>query len=236
MERFWEIDALRGLALIFMVAFNYSFAFYYLKISISEPKIGYAYAIASTFILVSGISMTLFYNQCKKNSAFRNFLSRGLKIFGFGIIITLVTFLSFPKDYILFGILHLIGFSTIAGYFFIKRKKLNLILGSIVIFLGFCLQNFRFDFSWLLWLGFVPSNFQTFDYFPIIPWFGLMLVGIAVGNILYRKGKRTFKIMDMSGNFIVKFLSFLGRNSLKIYLLHQPFLIFVLLLLGFKIF
>jgi uncharacterized membrane protein len=82
----------------------------------------------------------------------------------------------------------------------------------------------------------MPENFVTFDYFPIFPWFGVTLLGIYFGNLFYENGKRQFTIKDMSNNSIIKFLTFLGRNSLFIYLGHQPLLIILLLILGFKIF
>ncbi len=71
------------------------------------------------------------------------------------------------------------------------------------------------------------------DYFPILPWFGLVLVGIFLGNTLYRDYKRRFPIKDVSNHPISRAFIFLGRNSLIIYLLHQPILIAVLYLLGF---
>jgi uncharacterized membrane protein len=189
------------------------------------------------FISISGLSLTISYTQTKnKAEAHKKIFMRGLKIFSFGVLITSITFLTFPEAFIIFGILHLIGFSIIFGQFFLKFKKMNLLLGLIIILLGFYLQNFRFDFPWLLWLGFIPKDFFTFDYFPILPWFGVSLLGIFFGNVLYNKGKRNFKIRDFSNSVAVKFLSFLGRNSLTIYLLHQPLLILLLLILGFKLF
>jgi uncharacterized membrane protein len=189
------------------------------------------------FISISGLSLTLSYNQIKsKKEVHKRFFLRGLKIFSLGMLITIVTFLTFPEAFIIFGILHLIGFSIIFGQFFVKFKRLNLLLGILLILLGFYLQNFRFDFPWLLWLGFIPKDYLTFDYFPILPWFGVSLLGIFFGNILYNKGKRNFKIRDFSDTLVVKILSFLGRNSLTIYLLHQPILILILLTLGFKVF
>jgi uncharacterized membrane protein len=234
-QRFWEIDTLRGFAIINMIIFNYSFALSYLGILNLNLGLSYAMAIASTFIFISGISMTLSYNRNSKNFH-KRFILRGLKIFGWGLIITIITFLAFPEAFVVFGILHFIGVSIILGQFFLKFKKLNLLLGLLILILGFYLQTFRFDFPWLLWLGFFPTNFYTFDYFPILPWFGVTLLGIFFGNRLYKKGRRCFKIKDLSNFSVVKLLTFLGRKSLLIYLLHQPVLILILLLLGFRLF
>ena len=238
-KRFWEIDTLRGFAIINMIIFNYSFALSYLKIYNLNLGLTYASLIASTFIFLSGLSLTISYSRVKKRKPkeiYKKFFSRGLKIVGYGILITFITFLTFPQVFVIFGILHFIGISIIFGLFFLNFKKLNLFLGSLIIALGIYLQNFRFDFPWLLWLGFIPKYFYTVDYFPILPWFGVSLLGIFFGNLLYKNGKRKFKIKDLSNLSIVKFLAFLGRKSLIIYLAHQPLLILILLILGFKMF
>ncbi len=195
--------------------------------------------IASMFLFIVGVSLILSYSKVKKESkksVILKYLKRGLKIFSLGLLITAVTWAFFPNDFIIFGILHLIGISIILVIPLLKFKRLNLILGLITISLGFFLEQFRFGFDWLLWLGFIPNNFYTFDYFPILPWFGVILLGLFFGNLLYPNGKRSFKIKDISNFFITKFLAFLGRNSLIIYLVHQPLLIIFLLILGFKIF
>ena len=239
MNRFWEVDLLRGIAIILMIIFNYSFALYYLNIFTLNGGFLYWYVfprfIGGMFIFIAGLSLTLSYSQMKDKEINKKFFTRGLKIFGLGILITIITFLTFPEAFIIFGILHFIGVSIILGQFFLRFKKLNLFLGLLIMALGFYLQELRFDFSWLLWLGFVPKNFYTFDYWPILPWFGVTLLGIFFGESLYKNGKRNFKIKDLSNLSIVKVLAFLGRKSLTIYLIHQPLLILILMALGFKI-
>ncbi len=238
-KRFWEIDFLRGLAIIKMVIFNYSFSLLYLGIYTFKEGLAFPGAAAAVFIFLVGLSLTISHSRVKHKKSkeiYKKYFSRGLKIFGYGILITVITFLTFPEAFVIFGILHFIGISIILGQFFLKFEKLNLFLGLLIIVLGLYLRNFSFDFSWLLWLGFIPKNFFTFDYFPILPWFGITLLGISFGNLLYRNGKRRFKIKDLSNQSVVKFLTFLGKKSLIIYMVHQPVLVLLLLILGFKIF
>jgi uncharacterized membrane protein len=149
------------------------------------------------------------------------------------MLITTITWLLFPQNFIFFGILHLIGLSIILATPFLKIKKLNLFLGVAIISIGLALGTFTFNFPWLSWLGFVPTNLSAFDYFPIFPWFGIVLLGIYFGETLYKKNKRTFKLPDVSDYSITKLIEFLGKNSLIIYLIHQPILMLILLLFGF---
>jgi uncharacterized membrane protein len=241
MKRFWEIDFLRGIAIILMIIFNYSFALSYLHIYTINGEFLYWYIfprfIGGIFIFIAGISLTLMQGQIKdKKEIHKKIFLRGLRIFGYGLLITLITYLTFPEAFIIFGILHFIGISIILGSLFLKFKKFNFFLGLLIIILGLYIQNFRFDFSWLLWLGFIPKDYYTFDYFPILPWFGVSLLGLFFGNLLYKNGKRRFKIRDLSNISVIRFLAFIGRKSLVIYLAHQPLLILTLLILGFKIF
>lgn len=228
MKRFWEVDFFRGIAILFMLLFNWSFTLKFFDIfSISNSSF-YWYIfprmIAASFIFIAGIALTL---------NVKNRLKHGLTIFGLGLMITIVTWIFFPTYYIRFGILHLIGLSIILAIPLMKYTRLNLILGAAITLIGMILQNFTFDFSWLLWLGFTPANFVSFDYFPMIPWFGFMLLGIYFGKILYINGKRNFRIPDYSKTISVKIIDFLGRNSLIIYLLHQPLLLLILFFFGY---
>jgi uncharacterized membrane protein len=150
---------------------------------------------------------------------------RGLKIFGLGLIITFITWIYPHEGYIIFGVLHCIGLSIILSYPFLKITYGNIFIGIIFIFIGIILKILVFDFSWLFWLGFRPSSFYTIDFFPILPWFGVVLVGIFIGNRFYLDYKRTFNLIDISNYKIIQFFCVLGRNSLTIYFIHQPLII-----------
>ena len=73
-------------------------------------------------------------------------------------------------------------------------------------------------------IGIHPADVWRFtvDYFPLLPWFGVTLLGIAIGDIIYCGDKRRFRIPDLSKYKPAKFVSWIGRHSLEIYLLHQP--------------
>ncbi len=190
--------------------------------------------IVTTFILLVGISLTLSYSRIKKRKRgwklFQKYLFRGLKIFSWGLIITLITWLFLKRGFIIFGVLHSIGVSIILAYPFLKSRFLNLLLAIVFILVGMYIANFFVDTYWFIWLGLKPYYFYTVDYLPIFPWFGVVLFGLFLGNLLYPNGKRRLKISDFSRFSLVKLFCFLGRNSLLIYLIHQPILVIFLYL------
>jgi uncharacterized membrane protein len=247
-QRFWEIDFLRGTAVILMIIFHFLFDLYYFGIYPVDIISGFLWYlprfIAGIFIFLVGISLYLSYSRMKKSNLplqERDFLfkyiKRGVWIFSLGLIITLATWLFLPSGFIIFGILHFIGLAIILAYPLLKLnekyKYMNMIMGLIIIISGVYLNNMAFDFNWLLWLGFIPQNLYTLDYFPILPWLGVVCLGIFTGSLLYNDYKRKYIIPDLSGYLPVKIFDFLGRHSLIIYFIHQPILIGVLYYLGF---
>ncbi len=242
-KRFWEVDSLRGLAIVMMVVFHFIFDLNYFGIYSFNIYSGFlwwfARITASMFIFVVGVSLSLSYTRTTlskyyltEKKLFLKYLKRGLKIFSYGLLITAATWIFIGDGFIVFGILHFIGIAIILEYVFIKRKYLNLFVGMLFIAAGIFLMGFRFDFYGLLWLGFIPNNFYAVDYFPLLPWLGIVSLGIFLGNTLYEKYVRQFKLPDLSNNLIVKISSFLGKHSLLIYLIHQPIIIILLYLLG----
>jgi len=240
-KRFWEIDFLRGIAIIMMVIYHLLYNLHYFGYYNVNVYSGFwmyfARITATIFIFLVGVSLTISFSKATKISLnekkiFLKYLSRGLKIFSWGLIITLVTWVFLRKGCVVFGILHLIGISIILAYPFLKLRYWNLLIGLLCIFLGAYLKGFAFDFYWLSWLGFRPAQFYSVDYFPLLPWFGLVLIGIFFGNLLYLDYSRRFQIADLSFFSVIKVFCFLGKHSLLIYLIHQPLIIVFLYLFG----
>lgn len=242
MQRLWEVDFLRGIAILMMVMYHLIYDLYYLggyKIDVYHGvPLLLARTTATLFLLLVGISLVLSISKARRtltrpDSQFSKYLRRGLRIFSLGLLLTLVTWLAAPQGTIIFGILHCIGVSIILAYpFYPLRAGWHLVIGVGIILLGLYLQRQTFTFPWLVWLGFVPKGFFSFDYFPLLPWFGLVQLGLFLGKILYKDGVRRRSLPDLSGFLPVSALRFLGRHSLVIYVLHQPLLILSLLVLG----
>lgn len=238
-KRFWEIDFLRGVAIIGMILFHLFYDLNYFGAYTINAHMGLwlilARMTAATFLLLVGVSLALSHSratQKKKGNLGKKYLTRGLKIFSWGLAITVFTWIFLSNDLIIFGVLHLIGVSIILSYPFIRYRYSNLAIGVIIIAIGLYLAEFTFDFYWLVWLGFAPQNFYMLDYFPILPWFGLVLLGIFLGNTLYRNYQRRFNLPDISGSLAGRIFCSMGKHSLIIYLIHQPVLIAILYFMG----
>lgn len=239
-KRYWEIDSGRGLAVIGMVAFNWMFALTYLGKAYFEVGSGplwlLARAVAFAFVFLAGLSLRISYNRSKRllqpSELNKKYAIRGLGIFLLGMLLTLATWLFYPNATIWFGVLHLIGFSIILSIPFlkIKGKSFLALVAFAVVLAGLILANYGFYFPHLLPFGFWPSGWYSFDYFPLMPWYGFFLFGIIAGNMHFPGRKPSNYAGPFSPAVIA--LSFLGRHSLTIYLLHQPVLLLALALMG----
>ena len=238
--RFVEIDLMRGLAVIMMVIYHALFDIYFFTIYPVDVTTGFwkifAMITASLFLLLVGISFTISAAKAEVAMDRRNFLmkymKRGLSILLIAALITIVTWWYLGEGYIIFGILHLIGFSIIIAPFFFHRKLIALYGGILFIIGGILLQAVRGPFI-LLPLGIYPASFYSVDYTPIFPWFGLVLIGICLGELLYPGGERGYSLPEFFPyskltEFPGKTVAFLGRHSLAIYILHQPVIILLL--------
>jgi uncharacterized membrane protein len=232
-DRIQAIDFIKGFDIILMVLFNYSITLDYFKL-IKIPS-GYLYhyllpiSIASIFIFMSGVTAYVSYEKHKEKITRRYFI-RGMKLLFFAFLITLFSYVFVRPNTIFFGILHFFAVASFLIPIFIKYHNLNLIAGFLIILSGVYLQQQTFNSPYLLWVGFVPVNFSTFDYFPLIPYLGVILLGIYFSRYIVKK---IAGIKFNSG--FPKIFMFLGKHSLFIYLIHQPVLILLLIVSGFKL-
>ena len=95
-----------------------------------------------------------------------------------------VVFLVFGMGVVAFGILHLIGVSIILAYPLLRYRYANLFLGLSIIAVGVYMriEGFSSESPWLLPFGVVPENLVMPDYGPLLPWFGVVLLGLFAGT------------------------------------------------------
>lgn len=203
-SRYFEIDLLRGIAIVMMVVFHFLFDLNYFAIAPVNVSEGFwrifGYTTAIIFVAVAGISAYISNERAKKRLSEKDCLIKSLKrgffIFAVGIGISIVTFLIIGDGWIVFGILHLIGLSIMLSPFFMRFGCYNLIIGAVVIFTGFLIRDIQFNISQpfpaplLIPLGITPSYFYSVDYEPLLPWLGVFLIGISIAAYLYPQGMR----------------------------------------------
>lgn len=177
-----------------------------------------ARAAAFAFVFLAGLSSALHFHR-KKDTALLH--RRGMIIFAWGLVITLVSFLTFPTYTIWFGALHLIGLGIFLSPFFIPHPRASFWVGVSIFLAGIGLSLPFFSNTIPQWLGIFPFSFSTFDYFPLFPWLGIFLLGVWAGSKWW-VGRA---IINTKIPPLFQPLIWAGRNSLVIYLVHQPILL-----------
>ena len=165
-----------------------------------QPKI-----IITLFLISVGMNLCIAHGEKVR---WQKFSKRLIKLVLIAGSISLITSFVFPGRWIYFGILHNVSVSSVLALAFLKRPKLSLILGLIIV-IPSIFFNYKYPF-------FVLTK-KPVDHVALFPWFGCVLMGI----FLYSKGIHNIKIPDYKFKNV---FSFLGRYSLEIYLLHQAIL------------
>ena len=220
-KRIWELDVIRGIAIIGVVFIHVVYDLNYVfGVHVDfGPVFDFVQVYGSLiFIILSGICITLG----------RHHIKRGLIVFGGGVAVSLVTVvmaelkLIHSNSVIHFGVLSLLGLSMIL---YIPFKKVNkyfvLFFGVVFVVMGLIFNSVKVENPYLFPLGLTTKYYSSGDYFPIFPNFGYFLIGSFLGRTVY-KNKKTLLPFISDRNIVVRFFSFLGRQSLWIYLAHQP--------------
>ena len=281
-RRIWELDFLRGLALVLMIfdhlCFDLSelpayysgehfpplsslgwdskgiFFIYYAASVIIESKFRLMlhYVFVTVFLLLTGISCTLS----------RSNLMRFFKLAAFATIITCATtFLDSVGDFgsqIIFGILHLMATSVLLYIiidgavellnlaikkllgkdFRLKSDLVLLLAGAAIIIAGICIKWYNAEYVsfygarmtagdlWRVAMGFIVTGS---DHFGILPCAGVVLAGAYIGRQIYAAKRSLLPRLDGSWN---RLYCFIGRHTAWIYVLHQPVLIGLIMLIG----
>jgi uncharacterized membrane protein len=217
------LDALRGLAIVAMIAYHLCFDLRYFGVTHwdFEHDLRWLTAralILSSFLLIAGISAVLAQRQA---FPFRHWLRHVGIIAGAALLVSAGSWLMFPRSFIWFGVLHAIAISLLLARPLAGRPVVAALVGIAVIVAGSTYANAAFDNRMLGWIGFVTAKPVTEDYVPLFPWMGVLLLGVTAGHALVRT--RFVALAPLAR--LPAPLQLLGRHSLIVYLLHQPLLL-----------
>ena len=220
--RLHGLDLLRGLTLLSMIAYHGTWNLVYmfgveLPWYVGRPGHIWQQSICWTFILLSGFCFRLGSRPLK----------RGLQVFGGGVLVTAVTLAVMPENLILFGILTFTGSAMLAMVPLEKLLRKVPALPGLAAAFGLFVFFDRWQApAWLhrnlltAYLGFPAGDFVSMDYFPVFPWIFLFVCGYFLHRLCSSRGWE----VRLFARGRLPVVNWLGRNSLIVYLLHQPVL------------
>ena len=228
------IDMSRGFAILLMFIYHFSFDLdYYGFIQQNFYQdafwINFRTIIVTLFLTIVGISLYLASYRGLNKKRFRQ---RLLLLIIYSLLVSISSWGMYPKAMVFFGILHFIAVASILGLLFIKVGIVNLFLGVAFIILPQVISHTFFDQPYLQWLGLMTELPVTVDYVPMLPWFGVVLVGMYLGEKLTQLPAESFLVRWQNKNYFSQILSLGGRYSLHIYMLHQPLFLGILYIIS----
>ena len=236
-KRYTALDTLRGICLLSMILYHAMWDIVYMFGVRAPWYASYAgflwqQSICWGFILLSGFCFDLGKKKLK----------RALTVLLCSLVISAVTAF-IPGAEIRFGVLCLLGSAML---FMIPLQKLlrrvNEWAGLAVSFLLFAftknidlgylgffslklltLPRFLYANYLTAFLGFPPRGFVSADYFGVFPWLFLFICGYFIYRIFTRHD-----LTKILHSLPITPLMWLGKNSLWVYMAHQPIIYGVL--------
>ncbi len=220
--RWLILDYARAAAIVLMIVYHSAYDAEFLF----GMKIGTQFGVwkliqklcASLFLVIHGISFTISW---QKKPCIIKVVKRSVTLIFCASIVTVSTYLFDAHTFVRFGILHLIAVSSVI---IPAISRLSIIFTIIV---GLVIVGFRFCINipgstMLVPFGFPPSSFISIDYFPFIPWLGVIILGVALGKyIIQAKGFTRQKPTKVWSKVCV----YISKKSLLIYMIHQPIIL-----------
>ncbi|HMN21107.1 MAG TPA: heparan-alpha-glucosaminide N-acetyltransferase [Ottowia sp.] len=231
-----RLDALRGLALAWMTAYHFGFDLNHFGLIqqdfYNDPIwTGQRTAIVGLFLFTAGFGQVL---AVQAGQGWPRFWRRWRQVAACALLVSLASWWMFPRSWISFGVLHALALLLLLVRALLMRGWLGGpwpwllalgLLGATPLLRGLLVAAdaptlaAALDSRWLYGLGIVTHKPVTEDYVPLLPWLGVLLLGVGAGQRLPRAWLQRPVPVPARG------LAVLGRWSLSWYMLHQPVLI-----------
>jgi uncharacterized membrane protein len=225
-KRLAAIDIARGLAIVAMIVYHTAYDLSSARLIATDVagSLGwtvFARLIAGTFLFLVGVNLVLATQRGIDWPAYSRRL--GL-IAGGAALVTLSTWWFEPRSFVFFGILHAIALASVLALPFLRLPNIVVaVAAAVVLALPSVFTNPAFNRWPLWWVGLQTEPLVSVDYVPVFPWFGVVLAGIVGGRFVAANRER-LSAWRPSGTW-ARWLSFAGRWSLLIYLVHQPLIV-----------
>ncbi len=222
--RYLLVDAYRGLAIIGVVIYHFCWDLRYFGFITAEVEsdlgwLIFARSLLVSFMFLTGVSLVLAHGRGIRWHAFWR---REAIIAGSAVLITIGTYIAFPQAFVYFGVLHEIALSSLLALAFLRLPPiLTGLAGLAIIVAAFAFSNPVFTEKPLSWIGFWIVPPYTNDLVPVFPYFGVVLVGVAVAVLVLASPLSARMASFAAEGPIGRFLVLCGRWSLVIYLVHQ---------------
>ena len=227
-ERFDRLDALRGVAMVWMAVFHFCFDLNHFKLIRQNFYTDPFWTLQRTcivtlFLFCAGLGQALAHQQ---GHGWARFWRRWVQVAGCALLVSIGSWFMFPASYISFGVLHGIALMLLAMRLTASWGRWLWALGLLAFLLPQFVAHPFFDTRATNWVGLVTRKPVTEDYVPLLPWFGVMCWGVAAGRWVLEHRPAWLTGRVPSG---LDALAVLGRWSLSFYMLHQPLLIGVVM-------
>jgi uncharacterized membrane protein len=226
--RFDRLDALRGLAIVWMVAFHFAFDLNHFgwlqppqRFTVDPLWTTQRTVIVSLFLLCAGAGQAI---ALSGGMGWPRFWRRWAQVAGCAVLVSAGSALMFPRSWISFGVLHGMALMLVCARLLWPLRAGLWPLGALLVALPLWLQHPFFDSRWTNWVGLVTRKPVTEDFVPLLPWLGVMLWGLAAGRWLLER-QRGALAGPLPAGAAGRLLALLGRWPLTVYMLHQPLLI-----------
>jgi uncharacterized membrane protein len=226
LTRLDRLDALRGLAIVWMALFHFGFDLNHF--GLLQPPQNFhrdpfwttqRTCIVSLFLFCAGMGQAVALHS---GQGWPRFWRRWAQIAACAVLVSAGSALMFPRSWISFGVLHGVAVMLVVCRLAAPLRGWLWPLGALALALPHLVQHSFFDTLATNWVGLVTKKPITEDYVPVLPWLGVMLWGLAAGQWLLARHRGL-----LAGRVARPWrpLATLGRWSLSFYMLHQPVLI-----------